>query len=119
MNAPLYIPSHTKCKNCGACCGLVPASSAEYQEIKKYLEKHPEIKPTNSNAPYDCLFRDEKNHRCSIYPVRPIMCRLFGVAAGEFMRCKHGNSAEIDGRKFLDGHTLDDNVILNYQNWGV
>jgi hypothetical protein len=29
------------------------------------------------------------------------------------MKCAHGNSAEIDGQKFLAGYTASDHKILN------
>jgi hypothetical protein len=35
-----------------------------------------------------------------IYSVRPVICMLMGVVSG--MTCPNGNSANIDGHKFID-----------------
>jgi Fe-S-cluster containining protein len=58
---------------------------------------------------WTCLFRGQDH--CDVYPVRPLLCRLFGVTRG--MKCIHGNSAEKDGQKFLAGYTASDHKILN------
>ena len=104
----LNIPSHQKCTNCGGCCGPVPVSKDEAEQIKKYITNtNPKIGKGNF---LNCKFRVDG--KCSIYPVRPIMCKLFGVTKG--MSCTNGNTKEIDGRKFLEGYKsigLLNNVI--------
>lgn len=95
------LPEHTRCKNCGECCGLIPASKSEIQEIRRYLKNHSEIRPRNQGI--ICPFRNNGLMKCDIYPVRPIICRLMGVTKG--MTCKYGNSAEIDGHPFLPPNT--------------
>ncbi len=51
------------------------------EELKKdYLKKEGyrySIKEIAKNAEHLCLFFDEKNNRCEIYPVRPTQCRTF------------------------------------------
>lgn len=92
----LLIPSH-KCKNCGHCCGPIPINKVEFIEIQNFINKN---KPDYNKNPgiLDCKFRIDK--KCSIYKVRPILCRLMGVTKG--MTCNFGNSKEINGLKFFD-----------------
>lgn len=91
----LNIPKHN-CQNCGSCCGPVPITVQEQKTIQAYVDKN---KPS-INKQYDfldCKFR--VNHACSIYSVRPIVCRLFGVTKG--LACPYGNTHEIDGAPFI------------------
>jgi Fe-S-cluster containining protein len=112
---PLNIPEHTNCKNCGECCGPVPASAKEVEKIRKYLKEN-NIVP-RSNGLINCCFRDTENKKCLIYPVRPVICRLFGVDGCGRMQCPNGNSASIDGRSFLD-KDVESYQILNLVKWG-
>ena len=100
--APLYIPPHMRCIDCGKCCGPVPISAEEYANIYDYLQEHayPREVAERPHTILECVFRDNEKRCCSIYPVRPTICRLFGVTAG--MQCLNGNSAEIDGKPFLE-----------------
>lgn len=63
------------CKNCGECCGPAPITNEELRSIKRFLKmkdmKLPEVKDELT-----CRFR--KDNSCLIYPVRPIVCKLFG-----------------------------------------
>lgn len=75
-----------KCVGCGACCSnYLPLSSKEVKEIHRYIKKH-HITEKKHNAPttspiFDmtCPFLDESKscEKCSIYPVRPQICRDF------------------------------------------
>ena len=74
-----------KCSNCGACCSnTLPLDKKEIKQIKKYIEKN-NIKPINhvpammSKEYLDgiCPFRDNINETCTIYPVRPVICRTY------------------------------------------
>lgn len=112
----LNIPEHKNCINCGCCCGVIPVSPKEFQTIKEYLKTHEDAlslarKATNI---INCPFRDDEKKLCAIYPVRPIVCRLFGVTDG--MECPNGNSANIDGRKFRLA-SVDEAIILNVVDW--
>lgn len=101
----MNIPEHTNCKNCGFCCCIVPITSSEDLNIRQYL---PEIdraileilinQPRSHDA---CQFHDQIKMRCAIYPVRPRICRLFGVASG--MNCIHGNTASLNVRRIPEG----------------
>lgn len=70
-----------KCSNCGACCSdLLPISKDEVLHIKAYIKRHG-IKEHRHNVmvgtDVTCPFRDEANRSCTIYPVRPTICRMF------------------------------------------
>ena len=107
---PYNIPAHTNCTNCGDCCGIIPVDANELAEIMEYIKEH------NITARRQfplCPFRNEKKKKCDIYPVRPIICRLFGVAdTGNLAGCPNGNSHNIDGRKFLPNP--ESVIILNF-----
>ena len=113
----LNIPEHKNCTNCGKCCGIIPATNKEVETIRKYIAEN-DIKPIKGDMA-TCPFRDEVKKKCLIYPVRPLICRLFGVTNEGVMRCPNGNSAEIDGSKFFAKGTqnVDDIKILNYIKW--
>ncbi len=79
-----------KCENCGNCCNHsnpISISKEELEKISKYLGishkefKQKYVKQAKSgyfnlkNLP--CIFRDEQNKTCEIYPVRPAVCRIF------------------------------------------
>jgi Fe-S-cluster containining protein len=91
------IPEHKSCKNCGSCCGPVIINEKEQKDIIFFVQKN---KPRfNKNASFiDCKFRVD--NRCSIYSVRPTVCRLMGVTIG--MTCEYGNSKMLDGYKFMN-----------------
>ena len=76
-----------ECIQCGKCCAnILMVSDKEVQTIKQYLKKHPMIKVHNRNTMFMtedvniCPFLHEDNHGekyCSIYNVRPSICRSF------------------------------------------
>ena len=109
----LAIPKHTKCTNCGACCCVIPATIPEINAIRDYIAVNG-ISPIERSDKTICPFRDEENKKCLVYPVRPIICRLYGVAKG-CMQCPNGNSAEIDGECFLP--KMDNIQMINFLKW--
>ena len=71
-----------KCSCCGECCGdFLPVSDTEIEVIKEYVKKHKIKEYTNVlvNAPlnFKCPFRDDARSICTIYEVRPEICRSF------------------------------------------
>lgn len=71
------------CSNCGGCCNdIIPLNNSDINRIKHYIKKH-NIKPVLHNLlgtnfiDSVCPFRDEKNLKCIIYDVRPLVCRHF------------------------------------------
>lgn len=72
------------CSSCGNCCSnLLPMSKKEIDAIRKYIRQNniQQCKhlPPVAKAPYDmtCPFRDNDNKICTIYAVRPAICRAF------------------------------------------
>ena len=70
--------------NCSLCCSdILVLSEQDVSRIKKYLKKHPEIKPYNytpvlSSKYIDkCPFNNPDTHKCMIYSVRPQICKSF------------------------------------------
>jgi hypothetical protein len=84
------------CDECGArCTAGVPMLQSEYAAIRAYVdgpqgEEAREVEQQSKRIPYPgtvptegvfytaCRFRDVERGRCGIYPVRPLICRLFG-----------------------------------------
>lgn len=70
-----------QCTSCGACCsGVLPLSRMEIARIKHYLTRYP-VKEQRRNGlvgvDMTCPFRDERERKCLIYPVRPDICAEF------------------------------------------
>lgn len=101
------IPKHN-CKNCGKCCGPVIINVKEYKEIQQYVEEN---KPKYNKNPLDditCKFRVD--NKCSIYSVRPTVCRLYGVAQG--LNCNNGNTYQINGERYIS-FMMESKGIIN------
>ena len=71
------------CSRCGDCCGLfIPFNDEDIEVIKAYVKKH-NIKPQDrlnkmtGGFEAHCCFYDMKNKKCTIYPVRPYVCKDF------------------------------------------
>lgn len=73
------VSSRRGCSRCSDCCGPVIWSRIEWERIPEERRKN----QTTINCPY--IGRD---HRCEIYDIRPLACRLFGVV--QKMRCPYG-----------------------------
>lgn len=89
-----------KCSQCGQCCSdLLPLSSKEIKEIKRYIEKHHIeqckhfIPSTTPTVDMTCPFRDNEKRICTIYPVRPAICK-------DFVCSKPKQGIELDKSKF-------------------
>lgn len=73
-----------KCSGCGNCCAnFLPVSDVEIKRIQAYMKKHgitericrfPTAEPI---IDMQCPFRDDVAKICTIYPVRPAVCRDF------------------------------------------
>jgi len=54
----------------------------ELKRLKSYVKKH-KIKPQKANLPLvnfvdlTCPFRDNKNKKCLVYHIRPVICKQF------------------------------------------
>jgi Fe-S-cluster containining protein len=72
------------CSKCGNCCSnVLPMTKKELDRIKKYIRANniAEIKHITplAKAPIDmtCPFRNDTKEICTIYEVRPKICRSF------------------------------------------
>lgn len=98
------IPEHTKCINCGECCGsLIPISKTEDKVIEEYVSNMDIFTKqrlrTQKRDSMTCQFRDNLKRNCAIYPARPIICKLFGVTKD--LKCPQGNTCKINGYELL------------------
>ena len=73
-----------KCSGCGECCtDVLPLTDRELKIIKDYakahgLKEHRQAPFFDPGAiDFTCPFRNQIEHRCDIYPVRPKICRSF------------------------------------------
>ncbi len=88
-------------KGCGECCrNFIPdILQAEAEAIALYLfSERPELIPRLEFPTQSCPFIDDGNPEglCAIYPIRPLVCRLFGFSGTtgkdgepEFSLCRH------------------------------
>lgn len=73
-----------ECSGCGECCSnLLPMTRREIERVRQYVERR-KIKPQKHFVPTRspvidgiCPFRDSANRRCTIYDVRPDICRAY------------------------------------------
>lgn len=113
---PYSIPAHVNCINCGLCCGLIPATVGEVRTIRDFLDLHPEARELatrQSKNMLHCPFRDDTKQSCSVYPVRPLVCRLMGVCKG--MQCANGNTIEMDFQHVVP--VQEQLAFLNTRDW--
>jgi Fe-S-cluster containining protein len=93
------IPAFACKPGCFACCGPVPWTKVEWDEIPGRLHK----KATKMVCPY----ASEKG--CEIYEYRPLLCRLFGTVPK--MTCPHGCRPLV-----MLSKTQEDEIMNQYQN---
>src|SRR5271157_424213 len=106
------LPSMQCDDGCGACCGLVPATETEFRRVERYIKEH-NITPVEYNDGTCPLYQ---NGKCTVYPVRPLICQLFGHSEDPMMQCIHGYNVNIPEREVqrmvagngMATHTLHD-----------
>lgn len=81
------IPAFLCVISCSDCCGPVPFLGEEYDRLVAYLAERGQ-KP-REQVGLTCVYVE--NNRCSVYPVRPLLCRLYGTIPG--LRCPNGAGA--------------------------
>lgn len=71
------IPEMECVPGCSCCCGPTWWLPVEADNIREYLKEHNmrELRARSLLCPYF----DVEQGKCSIYPVRPVVCRLYGV----------------------------------------
>jgi uncharacterized protein len=101
MGKKLKVLPPMRCdRGCGACCGFAPATETEYQAVRRYAESHG-ITPIEQGV--TCPFYQDG--QCSVYPVRPMICRVFGY--DDLLQCRRGYN--VDGvqehaRRMINGN---------------
>jgi len=104
------------CKHCHDCEGPIIWFKPEEINIRCYLKEHnmryiqwtkEQFKKNRKKCPY------LKNDRCSIYPVRPIVCRLQGTIKD--LPCKYNKKILINDTK-LAKIKKDMNNLLEEMN---
>jgi Fe-S-cluster containining protein len=66
--------------NCGRCCGILYPSLAELTNIKQWCHQHNiAYKDFNITLDLDCPYLGI-DKQCTIYSVRPYLCRIMGVS---------------------------------------
>jgi Fe-S-cluster containining protein len=78
-----------KCKGlCYDACGVIPLAPSENRRIEERTGENPSVKQVMlvQTGCYTCP--QLKDNKCSIYDIRPMICRLYGVV--KKMQCRHG-----------------------------
>lgn len=102
-----------KCSKCGNCCSnCLPLTDGEIKDIKAYIKEHDIKEQAHGlrvlSGPYRdmiCPFLDDsKELKCTIYPVRPSVCKLFLCSRGTPKQLSKAGRKPIDVRAtFLEG----------------
>jgi Fe-S-cluster containining protein len=112
MNIYNQIPKSSCPPGCGKCCGILYPSLAEIRNIKDWcLQHNREFKEFTMIVEDDCPYLSP-GKECSIYPVRPFLCRILGVSkdlpcplkkcnAGKLLN--HSQSSHIYSQLYLQG----------------
>lgn len=85
-------------EGCGECCGMVPVTETEFQRVARYVKEKGivPVEHTNDGEGYGTcpVYIDGK---CSVYEVRPLICRVFGHAEG--LPCARGHNVNVDQKQ--------------------
>jgi len=98
------IPDFNCAPKCNQCCGPVPWAIVEHRVITKWMtERGVEERFTETmfdSCPYI------KDNKCSIYEIRPILCRIFGVVDTPKLMCPYRSAkdrlTDEEARKMID-----------------
>jgi Fe-S-cluster containining protein len=77
---------------CGECCGPVMVTETEFQRASRYVKEHGIVPVENPDKVTCPLFLDG---RCSIYPVRPMICRAYGHSEAPTLTCPRGYNVNV------------------------
>jgi uncharacterized protein len=118
------------CDECGArCTEGVPMLRPEYEALRAYLES-PEgadarrVEQQEKRLPFPgvedvfytaCRFRDAERRRCSVYPVRPAICRMFGHV--EWLPCPIGKVPHPAPRSWQAIRRYSEGIRKTYEEW--
>ena len=118
---PMDLTCDGNCSRCGECCTpLLPITLKEYFVIKEYIKEH-NIEPFNhiklDGIHVLCPFYNSDEKKCSIYEVRPEVCRRFICSLDNKTISK--NRTYFDNRADINGKHLGRFVpfdLLFYHN---
>lgn len=68
---------------CAEACGGILLAVGEAERVRRYAHQAPRTTPDGRR----CIYLTE-HERCRVYPVRPLICRVFGLV--KRMSCPHG-----------------------------
>jgi Fe-S-cluster containining protein len=88
------IPSMRCDEHCGECCGIVPVTETEFRRVERFVAEN-KIVPVE-HADGTCPLY--QNGQCTVYPVRPLVCKLFGHAPDPLMTCPRGYNVNMPER---------------------
>ncbi len=77
---------------CGDCCGPVPVTETEFRRVEHYAKEHGIVPVEHKTATCPMY----QNGRCAVYPVRPLICQVFGHAPD--LPCSRGYNRNIRQR---------------------
>jgi len=84
-------------EGCGECCGIIPTTETEYKRVERYIKEH-NIQPVENQDDFRvCPFY--QGGKCAIYPVRPLICQVFGHADNELLTCPRGYNVNVPERQ--------------------
>ena len=109
----------TSCANCGKCCFSISFYSLEYHRIVRYIAQKfspGELRQlfylainseqrrvsVEGEDRFQCVFLDRGSALCSIYPVRPFMCRVYGQNMDGTRECSRVESEQSFSAKELE-----------------
>lgn len=92
------IPTFQCKEGCYDCCGPVELSRLEYLRCieasgRTAEDVRQQMQSNIKEGTYLCPLLDTETKKCSVYAVRPAICRLFGVVKNQLL-CPHGYAPE-------------------------
>lgn len=92
------IPTFQCKEGCFDCCGPLELSRLEYMRcIHASGRTAEDVKQQMQNnlkqGIYTCPLLDPETRKCTVYEVRPAICRLFGAVKNQLL-CPHGYAPE-------------------------
>ena len=77
---------------CGECCTIVPVSEREIEAIREYAKLKDVVPQHNGPRTIQCPFF--QGGGCAVYPVRPMLCRLYGHSPR--LQCPRGYNNNVN-----------------------
>jgi Fe-S-cluster containining protein len=88
------IPSMHCDEHCGECCGLVPVTETEFRRVERFIKERGIVPIEHADGTCPLY----QNGTCTVYPVRPLVCQLYGHSADPLMTCPRGYNVNLPDR---------------------